>query len=156
MKAGAQVNPARAVFVSRDIIGKVIDAAPDGEWRLLIAMSRFGGLRVPSEALALRWSGTDQEHEGHGRGALPPNHGRRLGEAMAEAGPNGQQQIRPSIPQHKGAHGPKYPNSVTSKTLKTSVWAGIGVWCKAVPTGPMGSPGLEPGTPAFSMRCSTN
>ena len=62
LKAGAQVNHARAVFVSRESIAKVIDAAPDAEWRLLIALSRFGGLRVPSEALALRWSDVDWEH----------------------------------------------------------------------------------------------
>lgn len=62
LKAGAQVNPARAVFVSRETIAKVIDAAPDAEWRLLIALSRFGGLRVPSEALALRWTDVDWEH----------------------------------------------------------------------------------------------
>lgn len=62
LKAGPQVNHARAVFVSRETIAKVIDAAPDAEWRLLIALSRFGGLRVPSEALALRWSDVDWEH----------------------------------------------------------------------------------------------
>jgi integrase len=62
LKTGSQVNTARAVFVSRDTIAKVIDAAPDAEWRLLIALSRFGGLRVPSEALALRWSDVDWEH----------------------------------------------------------------------------------------------
>lgn len=62
LKAGAQVNHARAVYVSRETIAKVIDAAPDAEWRLLIALSRFGGLRVPSEALALRWSDVDWEH----------------------------------------------------------------------------------------------
>lgn len=62
LKAGAQVNHARAMFVSRETIAKVIDAAPDAEWRLLIALSRFGGLRVPSEALALRWSDVDWEH----------------------------------------------------------------------------------------------
>lgn len=62
LKAGSQTNTARAVFVSRESIARVIDAAPDAEWRLLIALSRFGGLRVPSEALALRWADVDWEH----------------------------------------------------------------------------------------------
>ncbi len=62
VKAGSQSNPARAAFIDRDTIAKVIDAAPDAEWRLLIALSRFGGLRVPSEALALRWSDVNWEH----------------------------------------------------------------------------------------------
>lgn len=59
VKAGSQVNKARQVFIDRETIAKVIDAAPDAEWRLLIALSRFGGLRVPSEALTLRWSDVD-------------------------------------------------------------------------------------------------
>jgi integrase len=59
LKAGTQVNRARSVFIDQATIAKVIDAAPDAEWRLLIALSRFGGLRVPSEALALRWSDVD-------------------------------------------------------------------------------------------------
>ncbi len=53
LKAGAQVNLARAVFVPCETIATVIDAAPDAEWRL-IALGRFGGLRVPSDALSLR------------------------------------------------------------------------------------------------------
>src|SRR5262249_42560705 len=39
----------------------VIAAAPDAEWRLLIALSRFGGLRCPSEHLALEWRDVDWE-----------------------------------------------------------------------------------------------
>jgi integrase len=48
-------NPARSVFVSQDDIDKVIDQWPDAEWRLIVALSRYGGLRCPSEHLALRW-----------------------------------------------------------------------------------------------------
>lgn len=59
LKAGPQTNAARRVFIDRETIAKVIEAAPDAEWRLLIALSRFGGLRVPSEALELRWSDVD-------------------------------------------------------------------------------------------------
>src|SRR5262249_8913883 len=47
--------------VARDVIFRVIDAAPDAEWRLLIALSRFGGLRCPSEHLSLRWQAVDWE-----------------------------------------------------------------------------------------------
>jgi len=38
---------------------KVLDACPDAEWRLIFALSRFGGLRCPSEHLALKWSDVD-------------------------------------------------------------------------------------------------
>ena len=59
VRAGTQTNAARLVFVSRDDIAKVMDEAPTAQWRLLIALSRFGGLRVPSEAFMLRWQDID-------------------------------------------------------------------------------------------------
>ncbi len=52
-------NNSRHHFIKREDIAKVIDACPDAEWRLLVALSRYGGLRCPSEHLALRWSDID-------------------------------------------------------------------------------------------------
>lgn len=34
---------------------RVLRALPDAQWRLLFALARWGGLRVPSEPRALRW-----------------------------------------------------------------------------------------------------
>ncbi len=48
-------NPKRMYFLSRADAQKVLDACPDAQWRLLFALARFGGLRIPSEALALTW-----------------------------------------------------------------------------------------------------
>jgi integrase len=56
---GSTANPDRQRFIDRETIGKVIEACPNGEWRLLVALSRFGGLRVPSEPLLLRWQDVD-------------------------------------------------------------------------------------------------
>jgi len=53
--ASKRTNPNREYFVTRDEIQKCIDAAPDAQWRLIIALSRFGGLRTPSEHARLRW-----------------------------------------------------------------------------------------------------
>ncbi|NOS99424.1 MAG: site-specific integrase [Phycisphaerales bacterium] len=36
-----------------------MDACPDAEWRLIVALSRYGGLRCPSEHFALRWCDVD-------------------------------------------------------------------------------------------------
>ena len=54
-------NPDRVCFVSREVASKVLEACPDAQWRLLFALSRFGGLRCPSEHLVLRWADVDWE-----------------------------------------------------------------------------------------------
>lgn len=60
---GASVaNKARMRFISRADIDKVIAAAPDSQWKLIIALARYGGLRTPSETLALQWHHVDWEH----------------------------------------------------------------------------------------------
>ena len=52
LKAGIKKNTARHYFVTREQAKAVLNACPDAEWRLLFALSRFGGLRCPSEHLA--------------------------------------------------------------------------------------------------------
>lgn len=52
-------NAARMQFISRDVAAQVLDACPDAQWRLIFALSRFGGLRCPSEHLGLKWSDVD-------------------------------------------------------------------------------------------------
>lgn len=42
-------------FVTVETIQKLIDVAPCAEWRLILVLARYGGLRVPSEILELRW-----------------------------------------------------------------------------------------------------
>jgi integrase len=54
-------NTSRMYFVSRDEAQRVLDCCPDAQWRLLFALSRYGGLRCPSEHLALRWIDVDWE-----------------------------------------------------------------------------------------------
>jgi integrase len=56
LKGGSERNDARLQFIDRATIQKVIDVAPNAEWRAIIALSRYGGLRVPSELLELRWT----------------------------------------------------------------------------------------------------
>lgn len=58
----AQVNEARKEFVSMETIEKVIQACPDPEWRLIITLARFGGLRTPSESRALQIGDVDWEN----------------------------------------------------------------------------------------------
>ena len=62
--------------------------SPDGQWRLLFALSRFGGLRCPSEHLALRWSDVDWE-----RGRMT------VQSPKTEYHPGGESQIIPIFPE---------------------------------------------------------
>ncbi len=79
-----RANRARDFFLTRQDAARVLDACPDAEWRLIFALSRYGGLRCPSETLALRWSDIDwannrftvtsrktEHHEGHGSRVVP-------------------------------------------------------------------------------------
>ena len=59
VKGGCQANDARKVFVPAAVIEQVMEELPDLEWRAIIALARYGGLRIPSEAFALRWGDID-------------------------------------------------------------------------------------------------
>jgi hypothetical protein len=47
--------------VREDVAQKILEKCPDTEWKLIFALSRFGGLRCPSETLSLRWNDIDFE-----------------------------------------------------------------------------------------------
>ena len=59
LKSSATRNTKRMRFIPQKTIEQVIQAAPDAEWRLIIALARYGGLRTPSETLLLRWCDID-------------------------------------------------------------------------------------------------
>ena len=61
IRAGGSTNRERMRFISRTDIQKVLAACPDAEWRLIIVLSRYGGVRVPSEVLPLTWEDIDFE-----------------------------------------------------------------------------------------------
>ena len=110
IKAGVQTNADRQRFVGRESVALVMDAAPNPEWRLLIAFSRFGGLRVPSEAFALTWADVDFERnrvrirsaktDGHGKSTrfvpLFPELRPHVMEAFETAEP-GEEFVLPSV-----------------------------------------------------------
>ncbi len=63
LKGTARCNRERMRFIDRKTIQQVIDACPDIEWRLLVVLARYGGLRTPSESLSLRWADIDWHRE---------------------------------------------------------------------------------------------
>jgi len=56
-------NHTRAYFVAREEAEQVLEACPDAEWRLIFALARYGGLRCPSELLALKWADINWDKE---------------------------------------------------------------------------------------------
>ena len=50
MVASTRSNKARQAFIPQADIAKVLAVCPDNQWRLLIVLARYGGLRMPSEA----------------------------------------------------------------------------------------------------------
>jgi integrase len=81
-------NADRHYFVSRTEAEKVIQACPDSQWRLLFALSRYGGLRCPSEHLSLKWGDIDWEH---GRITVPS--------PKTEHHPGGESRVMPLFPE---------------------------------------------------------
>ncbi len=55
LRPGSQANPARARYVPVETIRDVIDACPSVEWRLVVGLARYAGLRCPTEVGELAW-----------------------------------------------------------------------------------------------------
>jgi integrase len=55
-------NKEKEYFVTQEEATKILASCPDNEWRLMFALSRYGGMRCPSEHLRLRWRDVDWEH----------------------------------------------------------------------------------------------
>lgn len=58
VSAVASIDESRRCFVERDDIDRVLEVC-DPTWRTIVTLSRFGGLRCPSEVLSLRWQDVD-------------------------------------------------------------------------------------------------
>ncbi len=59
LKGAVGQNRKRDYFLTSEDAQKVLDTCPNAQWRLIFALSRFGGLRCPSEHLALTWEDID-------------------------------------------------------------------------------------------------
>ncbi|MBX3385383.1 MAG: site-specific integrase [Phycisphaeraceae bacterium] len=84
LRGGAESNRDRSHYVDRPTVAKVLEACPDDEWRAIVALVRFAGLRCPSEVGLLRWGDVNWErgrltvrspktagHEGHALRMVP-------------------------------------------------------------------------------------
>jgi integrase len=63
LRAPDQSEPTRQFFLERDAARRVFAACPDAQWRLIVALCRYGGLRCPTEVLALEINDVDWERQ---------------------------------------------------------------------------------------------
>jgi len=63
LSASLVANRTRDRFVTREESKAITDACPNATWRLLWSLTRYAGLRCPSEVFALRWSDVDWDRE---------------------------------------------------------------------------------------------
>jgi len=104
-------------YISEDDARRVLDALPNAEWRLLFALARWGGVRVPSEPRELTWADVDwvrqritvrspktEHHKGHESRIVPlfPEIAGPLQEVF-DAAPDGAVYVLPFIRERSGA-----------------------------------------------------
>lgn len=61
IKVDTRSDQSKNRFIDLQATMAVLEACPDQEWRAIVALARFGGVRVPSEILPLRWSDINWE-----------------------------------------------------------------------------------------------
>ena len=81
---GSFINRDNDRIISMEEYAKLLDACPNQEWRTIMALTRIGGVRCPSELKQLRWSDVQwtenrflvlspktEHHEGHRERLVP-------------------------------------------------------------------------------------
>jgi integrase len=63
IKLDLRSDQAKRYFVDATDTVAILDACPDQEWRVIVALGRYGGLRCPSEVLGLKWSDINWERD---------------------------------------------------------------------------------------------
>lgn len=58
VKPGKQTNPERLEFIEGELVKRMMQHATP-EWRVILALARWGGVRTPSETFSLQWAHVD-------------------------------------------------------------------------------------------------
>lgn len=139
------VNVERQQYVPRETIERILAVAPDAEWRLLICLARYAGLRTPSEPFSLRWSDIDwaenrlsitspkTEHHGKGRRVMPllPEVRKPLEEVFEQAN-EGAEYVLEGLRQRESTKKHGFWSAVNLRThlLRLIDRAGLNPWPK--------------------------
>ena len=63
LKGGKESNEERHFLVTSEMSQAILEACPDADWRVIFSLARWGGLRCPSEVLALKWTDVDWDNK---------------------------------------------------------------------------------------------
>ena len=63
IRSNAGNDTDRQRFIGQEAAAKLLEACPNLDWRLIVGLSRYGGLRCPSEVLSLTWQDIDWANE---------------------------------------------------------------------------------------------
>ena len=56
LKPGSQENWSRSHYITLEATRAILEACPSVEWRMIVGLARYAGLRCPSELAGLTWS----------------------------------------------------------------------------------------------------
>ncbi len=55
LNSASETNPDRQAYVTREVTKKILQVCPDHDWRLILALARYAGMR-PGEIVRLKWT----------------------------------------------------------------------------------------------------
>ena len=110
-RACSTPNPDRAFYVRPEVVQRIIDGCPCPQWKAIIALSRFAGLRCPSEIVELRCADINWErslmtvrspktaaHDGHAVRIVPMTTELRLIlQTLLNQAPEGSEAVVPRL-----------------------------------------------------------
>ena len=63
LRSGSQSNPDRAFYITHEMMRAVLNECPSDQWRCILILCRYAGLRCPSELIGLTWGDVNWERK---------------------------------------------------------------------------------------------
>ena len=63
LRSGSQSNPDRAFYITHEMMHAVLNECASDQWRCILILCRYAGLRCPSELIGLTWGDVNWERK---------------------------------------------------------------------------------------------
>ena len=63
LRSGSQSNPDRAFYITHEMMQAVLEECASDQWRCILILCRYAGLRCPSELIGLTWGDVNWERK---------------------------------------------------------------------------------------------